>query len=242
MSPLQQYGVVVGLVTDVNDPETLGRIRVSFPWLPGETESQWARVARPMAGKDYGHWFMPEVDDEVLVGFEFGDLQHPLVLGFLWNGRDTPPNDSIDTHVRRLKTVSGHILEFDDRSGQEVVRIQTQGGHTLELNDSPPANIKIATTGGQEITLNDGPPASISIKTAMGNELTISDAPPGITISTQAGILNISCLQANLTASAGLNVTAPITIFSGVVQIPTLIAQAVVGSAYTPAPGNTFGL
>jgi phage baseplate assembly protein gpV len=242
MSPGQQFGLVIGIVRSVDDPESLGRVKVSFPWLSGDNESQWARVARAMAGHERGEWFMPEVDDEVLVGFEFGNMQYPIVVGFLWNGVDKPPNSGIDTKVRRLKTVSGHMLEFDDRSGQETIRVTTQLGHKLEMNDNAPVGIKITTNGGQEISLKDGPPAGIDIKTAMGNQLTISDGPAGITLSTPTGTLTITCLQANLTASATLNITAPITIFSGVVQIPTLIAQAVVSSAYTPAPGNTFGL
>jgi hypothetical protein len=82
----------------------------------------------------------------------------------------------------------------------------------------------------------------ISITTAAQNSIQISDTPAGITLSVQAGTLTVNCLQANVTASSLLNVSAPMTVFSGVVQTPTLIAQAVVGSAYTPAPGNTYGL
>lgn len=215
-------GVVVGIVKNLDDPKKLGRIRVYFPWLSENNKSYWARIATLMAGPERGSWFMPEKDDEVLVAFEHGDVQHPYIVGFLWNGVDKPPNDGIDTKVRRLKTVSGHVVEFDDRAGQEKIIIKTSAGHQIEMKDTTPA--------------------SINIKTAGNNVITISDIPPGISISTPAGILNIDCLQANVTAKSLLNVTAPMTVFKGVVQTPTLIAQAVVGSAYTPAPGNTFGL
>ena len=73
MSPRQQIGVVIGLVVDVDDPEGLGRIKVSFPWLSDDNQSQWARLSRLMAGNDYGTWFMPEVDDEVLLALEVRD-------------------------------------------------------------------------------------------------------------------------------------------------------------------------
>ena len=99
----------------------------------------------------------------------------------------------------------------------------------------------IKTQGNQQITLTDMP-ASIAVKTAGNNQIVISDAPPGITIASQTGVLTINCLQANVTGAAMLNVSAPMVTFSGIVQVPTLIAQAVIGSAYTPAPGNTFGL
>lgn len=190
-------GVVVGIVKNLDDPQKLGRIEVYFPWLSDNNKSHWARVATLMAGSERGSWFMPEKEDEVLVAFEQDDTRFPYIIGFLWNGQDKPPNQDITPEVRRLRTVSGHILEFDDRLGQEMIRI----------------------------------------KTPAGSEITIQDTPPGITISTQTGTLTINCLQANITANALLNVTTPVAQFSGVVQ-----ATSFVGGAYTPAPGNTFGL
>lgn len=231
-------GVVVGIVKSLDDPKALGRIQVYFPWLSENNKSYWARIATLMAGHERGSWFMPEKDDEVLVAFEHGDVQHPYIVGFLWNGKDKPPNKDIDSKVRRLQTVSGHVVDFDDHPGQEKVLIRTSGGHQIELVDRP-GSIDIRTSGGQEVRLGDAPP-SVTIQISIGNSINIG--PAGITISTPAGILNVNCLQANVTATSLLNITAPMTIFNGVVQTPTLIAQAVVGSAYTPAPGNTFGL
>ena len=83
-------GVVTGVVTNNKDPDKLGRVKVRFPWLSDTDESWWARVASPMAGKDRGVFFLPEVDDEVLVAFEHGDPRFPYVIGALWNG-STPP-------------------------------------------------------------------------------------------------------------------------------------------------------
>ena len=79
-------GVVVGVVTDTEDPEGLGRVRVSFPWLGAAPQSSWCRVATPLAGDGHGVWFSPELDTEALVAFEHGDFNHPYVLGYLWNG------------------------------------------------------------------------------------------------------------------------------------------------------------
>ena len=84
-------GVVMGIVTNNNDPQGQFRVKVKFPWLSADEESHWARVAMPMAGKDRGLMLMPEVDDEVLVMFEQGDVNHPYVIGSIWNGSDTPP-------------------------------------------------------------------------------------------------------------------------------------------------------
>jgi uncharacterized protein involved in type VI secretion and phage assembly len=148
------YGVVIGIVRQV-DPE-LGRIKVNFPWLDEDIISHWAPIAAPLSGKERGMFFMPEVDDEVLVAFEHGDINHPFVLGFLWNGVDTPPSSDIDASVRRIKTVSGHILDFDDRTAQEKVKITTQGGHTITLDDTPGGTkIELQTNGGLTIKLDD---------------------------------------------------------------------------------------
>jgi uncharacterized protein involved in type VI secretion and phage assembly len=244
-------GVVTGVVKSVEDPDQQGRVQVSFPFLGGQNDSTWAPVATLMAGGGRGSWFMPEVGDEVLVAFNQEDVAHPFIIGFLWNGQDKPPvtDTDISAKVRRLRTVSGHRIDFDDTGGSEKITIHTQGGHEIVMDDSPGAgNISITTKGTQKIQMQDTP-ASVNIETAGQNQISISDAPPTITISVPAGIVNVNCLEANVTASAALNVTAatlnvsaPIAIFDGVVQAQTLIANAVVGAAYTPAPGNTFGL
>jgi uncharacterized protein involved in type VI secretion and phage assembly len=209
-------GVVIGTVKSLKDPKNLGRIEVYFPWLSDNNKSHWARVATLMAGSGRGSWFMPEKDDEVLVAFEHGDTSFPYIVGFLWNGEDKPPNQGINSKVRRLQTVSGHILEFDDRPGQTRITIETQGGQKIELKDLP---------------------AGISISTTSGNEITISDLPPQISISCPTGAVTVNCLQASVNAAALLNVNAPVAQFSGVVQ-----AAAIVSPVYTPGIGNLFGL
>ena len=95
-------GVVVGVVTNTQDPAGLGRVKVKFPWLSDSEESFWARVATPMAGKGRGFYFLPEVEDEVLLAFEHGDARFPYVLGALWNGQDKPPenNDKGENNIR----------------------------------------------------------------------------------------------------------------------------------------------
>ncbi len=83
--------MVIGVVTAVDDPESLGRVKVKFPWLADDYESWWARVAQLGAGPDRGAVWLPEVNDEVLVAFEHGDTRRPYVVGGLCNGVDNPP-------------------------------------------------------------------------------------------------------------------------------------------------------
>jgi len=118
-------GVVTGVVKSVEDPDQQGRVQVSFPFLGGQNDSTWAPVATLMSGKGRGSWFMPEVGDEVLVAFNLGDVAHPFIIGFLWNGQDKPPvaDTNITAKVRRLRTVSGHRIDFDDNGGKEKTSV-----------------------------------------------------------------------------------------------------------------------
>lgn len=127
-------GVVVGNVVDVNDPNGEGRIRVDFPWMGGQNTLYWAPVATFMSGSGRGSWFMPEVGDEVLVAFEHEDAEHPFVLGFLWNGKDKPPETS--SHKRLLKSVKGHTVLLDDTDGSEKIEITTGKGLKITMDDT----------------------------------------------------------------------------------------------------------
>ncbi len=128
------YGVVLGVVTSAEDKDSLGRIKVKFPWLPKSKgtpiDSAWARVAAPMAGKDRGFMFLPAVNDEVLVAFEHGDPNSPYILGGLWNSKNTPPLAKADatkegkTQQHMIKTQAGHLFIFDDTSGKEQIVIR----------------------------------------------------------------------------------------------------------------------
>lgn len=132
-------GVVVGVVTNNQDPEGMGRVKVKFPWLSDENESNWARVATPMAGQGRGFYFLPEVEDEVLVAFEQGDVRFPYVVGSLWNGKDAPPasNDDGKNNVRVIKSRSGHIVRLSDEDGKELIEIIDKSGkNSIRLDTS----------------------------------------------------------------------------------------------------------
>jgi len=86
----QMKGVVTGKVVNTDDPDGQGRVQVSLPFMGGENQSTWAPVATLMSGKGRGSWFMPEKGDEVLLAFNQDDVGHPYIIGYLWNGEDTP--------------------------------------------------------------------------------------------------------------------------------------------------------
>jgi uncharacterized protein involved in type VI secretion and phage assembly len=147
-------GVVAGVVTNNQDPDGLGRVKVKFPWLSDEEESAWARVAAPMAGAQRGFYFLPEVEDEVLVAFEHGDARFPYVLGALWNGKEKPPEANGDgkNNVRSIKSRSGHIIRLDDTDGAEKIEIIDKSGNNKIVIDA--ANNKIEITSDKDITLS----------------------------------------------------------------------------------------
>jgi uncharacterized protein involved in type VI secretion and phage assembly len=146
-------GVVVGIVTNNQDPDEMGRVKVKFPWLSDEDESNWARVATPMAGKDRGLYLLPEVEDEVLVAFENGDMRFPYVLGSLWNG-NTPPakNDDGKNNVRVLKSRSGHVIRLTDEDGKEKIEIIDKSEkNSIEIDT---ASNTITITADKDIVLS----------------------------------------------------------------------------------------
>jgi uncharacterized protein involved in type VI secretion and phage assembly len=149
-------GVVVGIVTNNQDPEGLGRVKVKFPWLSDEDESGWARVAVPMAGKDRGFFFLPEVEDEVLVAFEHGDMNSPYVVGALWNGKDTPPlkNDEGKNHVRLIQSRSKHVIKLNDEEGKETIEIIGKGAKESIVIDA--AKNTITITSDKDIVIAAG--------------------------------------------------------------------------------------
>jgi uncharacterized protein involved in type VI secretion and phage assembly len=144
-------GVVPAKIIDVNDPAAMGRVQVKFPILTGNDEGTWAPVATMMAGGARGSWFMPEVDDDVLLAFENGDTNHPYVVGFMWNGQQQPPRT--DPHLRVIQSVNGHMIEmFDPPAGAAdagYIRIMDTYGNSIVLQDS-----NIAITGVGAITID----------------------------------------------------------------------------------------
>ena len=215
------YGAFPALVTDNVDPEGLGRVKISLPWSPdtaGASYDTWARLATFMAGNNRGSWFIPDVDDEVLIVFEGGDPRRPYVIGSLWNGKDAPP-ESMDGAGKNFKKVlrsrNGVKLTMDDNDGREQFILETPGGQSLTLKDGPGA-VEIVDSNGNSIKLETS----------------------GITITASAKV-TVNASQVAVTAGM-VTVDAAMSKFSGVVQCDTLISTSVVSASYTPGAGNIW--
>ena len=213
------YGVSVGLLTDVQDPNGQGRVRVRLPWTTdpdGDPFEIWARVATVMAGGDRGTWFIPEPDDEVILAFEGGCPWSPIVVGAVWNGVDTPP-ESMDgnNNIRSITSRSGIRVTFDDTDGGVQFTVETPGGQKIVCADTP---------------------ATIDMTDSHGNQVTLDSA--GITLSASANV-TINATMLKVSASM-VTVDAGMSKFSGVVQSDTNITNTTISTTYTPGAGNIW--
>lgn len=191
-------GVTIGVVTRVDDPQRLGRVKVRLPLIADRLEAAWARIASPWAGQRRGSYLLPEVDDEVLVAFRHGELGHPYVVGMLWNADDPPPEDSPLRHRRELRSRRGHLLLFDDGEGTEQVSLRSQGGLEVTLDDSA-GRVRIAG-GKKSSTLAIG----IDVNT---NTITITAESGNITLSAGKGQVAIAGASVRIEASGGLTLS-----------------------------------
>ncbi|MCG7848044.1 MAG: phage baseplate assembly protein V [ANME-2 cluster archaeon] len=152
------FGVVVGIVTNNKDTEKLGRVKVKIPRISGEDESNWARVISFMAGKERGAFFLPEIDDEVLVAFEYGDINMPYVIGSLWNGKDVPPENNSDgkNNIRVIRSRSGHVITLDDSDGSEQIKIMDKTNKNMIIIDAKNNTISIKSDKDIELLAPNG--------------------------------------------------------------------------------------
>ena len=210
-------------VVSVNDPENLSRVQIRLLGFDGVEEQDapiWARVAVPFAGGNRGAFMIPDVGDEVLISFVNGDPRLPVVIGGLWNGRDSQPEqlggsgDRVDrwTIVGKAGT---RIAIVEESSGNETIKFTTPAGTNGELTDSAGGKIEFKTAG-----------TTVTIDTQ------------GVTVNTP---LNLKVQAAQVSISAAMvTVDAGISKFSGVVQADTVISNSVISASYTPGAGNIW--
>ncbi|HUQ02400.1 MAG TPA: phage baseplate assembly protein V [Kofleriaceae bacterium] len=129
------YEPVIGIVTDIKDEGKLCRVKVKIPSLPIQDNTWWATWVSIGAGKDRGWFSLPEVDDEVLIMFEHGDIGRPVIVGALWNGKDKPPSDNKDgkNKLRMFKSKSGNKVTLDDDKG--TITLEDGGGKGIVTID-----------------------------------------------------------------------------------------------------------
>jgi uncharacterized protein involved in type VI secretion and phage assembly len=211
-------------VTDVKDPDNLGRVRVKVLTCTGVADQDvemWARVAVPFAGSKRGALFIPDVGDEVVVVFVNNDSRFPVVVGSLWNGADHPPDQfggggsSVDRWLFVGK--AGTKIAIVEESGkQPTITFKTPNGVTGTLTDD----------GGGKVEFQDTAGSSIKIESS------------GITLQTSSKV-QVQASQVQVSAGQ-VTVDAAMSKFSGIVKCDVMQATTVIATTYTPGAGNIW--
>jgi uncharacterized protein involved in type VI secretion and phage assembly len=151
-------GLVPGVVTNIQDPDKVGRVKVKFPSLSAADESGWARVVAPGAGPLTGMEFLPEVNDEVLLGFEQGDLRYPVVLGGIWSKKNKPPiaETAATVKMRTIQTKQGHKIELSDGDDDGTKSVTITHGDKKTTLLLAQDKISITAADGKPITMKSG--------------------------------------------------------------------------------------
>lgn len=209
----RHFGVYPAIVTDLVDPESLGRIEVKFPWLgaDGDTVRAWATLLTPYADDEQGFFVLPAVDTQVVVAFEAGDLRRPYIVGSCWNGREAQPETPAAPNNKRLiKTRAGSLLEFDDTDGAAKITLSMKSGHKLVLDD-----------GASEVQLTHSNGCLLKL-----------DSSGNVTITAKSSV--------TINAPSSMTISSPSTTFSGNVTCMGLTATSVSSPVYTPGAGNVW--
>jgi hypothetical protein len=195
------HGIVTAKVEAIEDD---GTYRLKFFGMNGQDDddhSAPARVMMPMAGNRRGMHFFPETGDEVVVAFQVGDTNNPVILGAVWNTDSHPPDQAKQgsrNDVRTIVTRSGHELTFDDTPGSETVTIKSQSGHAIVLDDAPISpKVTLSTKLGRTVVVDDTLPGKIAIQT-----------PTCQVVLAEPGVVTIQ-------ATASITLSAPLIALNG---------------------------
>lgn len=166
------------IVRENNDPDKLGRVKVEYPWFHGDSAqlpSEWARICFPYASANQGAWILPEIGDEVLVLFENGNMDHPIVTGALYSKKNPPPqsgragdyNGDNKNNLKFIRTKAGHTLCFDDSADNEGIVLRDGDNRRFEIK-SKEKRLEIADAAQNRITIEE---SSITIHHKSGDEI-----------------------------------------------------------------------
>jgi len=208
------FGVYPAIVTDLVDDDRLGRVEVRFPWLGADGDRDvraWATLCSPYADNDQGLQVLPEVGSQVVVAFEAGNLRRPYIIGASWNGQAKLPTDP--------------------QRSNDIRVLRSRAGSRLEFDDARSGpSVTVTTRSGHRVVLDDRA-QEVTVRHANGCALHID----------QAGRVEIRANVSLDVTAPSVNVTSPMSTFSGVVQCTTLMTSAfVVSPAYTPGVGNIW--
>ncbi len=181
----KRYGKYRGFVADNQDPRKLGRLKVRVPSVFRDEVVGWALPCMPYGGvAQQGLFMIPEVDAQIWVEFEEGDISRPVWVGTFWQQEGDIPDEAAKTEptTRMLKTKSGHILQFDDEAGAERFYLHHPAGADMEIDQN--GTIALTDAGGSKLSM-DADAGEIVIEDVNGNTMTMRSS--GTTIEDSNG-------------------------------------------------------
>ncbi|WP_276943353.1 phage baseplate assembly protein V [Ferrimicrobium acidiphilum] len=229
-SVVSHPGLIVGLVTNINDPNKQGRVKVRFPGLSSKDESAWARLTGIGGGNNRGSVFVPEVNDEVLVAFEGGDTRLPVVIGGLYGSKSVIPTPDIDNgqvQSRQLQSRLGHYFRFLDgtSSANQAIELALSGGQNLihlgkdKLTLQVPSNTPVDVIAGNS-TISVAASGAITMKA------------PSISIQAQTSLeLKAATISVAASSALSLQADAATTLKGSTVQVQSSGAMTIVGAS-----------
>jgi len=199
-------GIVIGLVAKNYDVDMPGRVCVTVPTRDKEAnELQWARLVQPSGGKSWGHYFLPEVGDQVVMAFEGGNIEKPYIIGCVSKESDKFLSVSADedNQYKRIVTKNGSTLSFEDNKEgdgeKDKITLQTAGKEHTILLDNENKVIQVTDKDKEN---------SVTMKTEDGqmivkarSKLTIDCGEIKITLNGESGAISIKANEVSITAS-----------------------------------------
>jgi uncharacterized protein involved in type VI secretion and phage assembly len=220
--------ILIGKVTSIADPEKLGRVKVLLPMGSTHAVTDWAKVATFLVGDKFGSFFIPNVDDMVVVAFNDGNIDCPIVIGRLWNEKDKPPltiENNDKNHIELIKTKTGNELRLENEKGKEKITLKTEKGEGVILENSK--KITISDSSGEDIIIFDTASKAISIKGGMkieieskGNKIVIDSSSNKVSI--EAGVsLEIKAQTVKIEAGSMMDIKSggPLNIKGAITKI-----------------------
>jgi len=169
------YGLYAGVVEDNKDPENRARVRVKLAWIASDFTTEWATVAQIYAGDGYGAYWIPEIDDQVIVAFMQGQLRQPIVVGSLYSQAATPEIvRGSNSDPKYFRTRGGHMLLMEDGSGRKIELIDATGDNSVLIDSEAnsitvkaAADVTIEATGsltlkGKDVTIKAAGSVTVS--------------------------------------------------------------------------------
>jgi len=200
------YGKYRGIVADNKDPQKRGRLKLYIPSVLADQDSDWALPCLPYGGFDQQGMFMvPQVDAQVWVEFEEGDIHRPIWVGTFWQKESDVPEDAAreEPTTRMLQTKSGHILQFDDEEGEEQFRLFHPADAEMKIDNK--GTITLTDTSGAVLTM-DAENSEIVVEDANGNIMTMDSS------GTKVEDSNGNVIEM---AAAGITAEAPKIVIKG---------------------------